>query len=343
MVQDSGLVRRTTCAITAILAMHACAPEMASSPDDEPSDGKDDLWNPNQRVLLPFPAGADVRITQTFHGELSHKGKEAYAVDFLADVGTPIAAARAGMVIATRSDSTRGCPDKSCLEDANYIIVDHGDGTLARYYHLAKDGVDVKVGQTVCRGAVIGRTGNTGFSTGPHLHFDIMNLYGDTVPVLFEEIADAQQASLPRSLGGKRLHGVPYPGAVLASNNDPTQCRTVQPSRCDDIFIHFGVRITSETSCKSVRFDQEYPFEGIVYGDYNRVLIHWTNAGEWKQACVKVDRVDDTHGTFKTTLVWPKAGHRGDTFLMVQGARASGTGCDYAWGTEEAIELIVTD
>lgn len=55
----------------------------------------------------------------------------------------------------------------------NYVIIDHGNGYRTRYHHMAKGSVTVKKGQVVKAGQVIGRMGNTGYSTGRHLHFDI--------------------------------------------------------------------------------------------------------------------------------------------------------------------------
>lgn len=122
---------------------------------------------------LPFEQGSEFEVIQAFHGTLSHKGKDAYAVDFDLPEGTPVVAARKGLVVFIKEDSDQGGPDASYRELANNVIVAHTDGTLARYVHLQKGGVKVGLGDWVEMGEVLGLSGNTGYSTRPHLHFDV--------------------------------------------------------------------------------------------------------------------------------------------------------------------------
>jgi murein DD-endopeptidase MepM/ murein hydrolase activator NlpD len=82
-------------------------------------------------------------------------------VDIVVDLGTPVRAAAAGRVADLGYNANYG----------NYIILSHGDGLQTLYGHLS--GFTVTIGQTVAQGAVIGKSGNTGYSTGPHLHFGI--------------------------------------------------------------------------------------------------------------------------------------------------------------------------
>jgi murein DD-endopeptidase MepM/ murein hydrolase activator NlpD len=70
-------------------------------------------------------------------------------------------------------DSGVGGPDRKFENSANYILVRHNDGTLANYAHLSKGGSNVKPGQIVEAGDLIGFSGNTGFTSGPHLHFSV--------------------------------------------------------------------------------------------------------------------------------------------------------------------------
>ncbi|MGJ4728228.1 peptidoglycan DD-metalloendopeptidase family protein [Luteimonas sp. SDU101] len=121
----------------------------------------------------PLPS-APLRIQQAWGGSHSHRDAEnRYAVDFAAPVGTPVVAARDGLVIQAEAayGEADGEDEASLLARANFIRVLHDDGTMALYAHLQTGGVLVRPGERVRRGQSIGRSGNTGLSTAPHLHF----------------------------------------------------------------------------------------------------------------------------------------------------------------------------
>jgi murein DD-endopeptidase MepM/ murein hydrolase activator NlpD len=125
---------------------------------------------------LPFGVGQERRVIQGFGGGFSHTGSQHYAVDFDAPEGTPILAAREGLVVAANALSaghgaTRDWQDYTRM---NFILVRHDDGTLGEYLHLQHGGVRVKAGTRVHRLDFIGLSGNTGFSNVPHLHFHVM-------------------------------------------------------------------------------------------------------------------------------------------------------------------------
>ena len=138
---------------------------------------------------LPYPTGQSFPVSQGFHGKYSHNGGDCYSIDFKMPEGSPIHAARAGTVVGVKDDSSVGGSDKKFEWDANYILVQHSDGTLGHYVHLQKSGVKVKIGDTVQTGQLIGLSGNTGHSTGPHLHFAVFKAQTgkqrETIPVKF--------------------------------------------------------------------------------------------------------------------------------------------------------------
>lgn len=113
------------------------------------------------------------RIDQGFGGSFSHGDPQnRYAVDFAADIGTPVLAAREGTVMQVESDFEKASLNRERFGGrANFIRILHDDGTMALYAHLKSEGVLVRVGQRVRAGQKIGLSGNTGFTTGPHLHF----------------------------------------------------------------------------------------------------------------------------------------------------------------------------
>ncbi|MEV5533676.1 M23 family metallopeptidase [Streptomyces prunicolor] len=101
--------------------------------------------------------------------------------DFAVASGTNVVAAHGGTVVKAGGN---GAGDGAAY--GNAIVIKHGNGTYSQYAHLSR--IDVKVGQVVSTGQHIARSGNTGNSTGPHLHFEIRTTanYGSAIdPVAF--------------------------------------------------------------------------------------------------------------------------------------------------------------
>jgi len=150
---------------------------------------------------LPLARGKAYKVGQGYNGEFSHNGPQTFALDFLMDEGQPVHAARDGLVVQAVSRHWRGGPSRDYRDKANFIRVLHDDGTTGVYIHLKKDGVRVKVGQRVARGERIGDSGNTGFSTRPHLHFDVRVATGSsnykTVPTRFRTALGVQRTLRP--------------------------------------------------------------------------------------------------------------------------------------------------
>lgn len=135
---------------------------------------------------LPYKKGLAYLVSQAYLGAVSHR--ESYAIDFKMDEDTPILAARDGIVAEIKENSNWGCPTQDCAADGNYVLILHSDGTFAGYWHLRYRGVVVKVGDRVAAGQLIGYSGNTGWSSGPHLHFEVFRPTYDgkeTIPTFF--------------------------------------------------------------------------------------------------------------------------------------------------------------
>ena len=159
---------------------------------------------PDDRVTyeLPYAPGYAYWIVQGCNGEFSHQGQSAY--DFDLPSGSAVHAARAGRVIRVKQDSDRHGSDPSYGADANLIWIEHSDGTIGRYLHLERGGAEVELGQQVRAGQRIGRSGNTGFSRAPHLHFDVAHPDAEvramrTVPTRFHTDAGARVELTPHT------------------------------------------------------------------------------------------------------------------------------------------------
>lgn len=122
---------------------------------------------------LPFASGMSVRVGQGYNGGLSHKGLSAYAIDFSVPIGTPIYAAREGEVVGVDVSNNRGGASPAYRPYMNYVTIKHSDGTLGNYYHLKQGGSAVRIGERVKKGQLIAYSGNTGYTTAPHLHFSV--------------------------------------------------------------------------------------------------------------------------------------------------------------------------
>eukprot|EP00943_MAST-04B_sp_MAST-4B-sp1_P002377 g2377.t1 len=132
--------------------------------------------------------GRCVQGNNCIHG--THKDSLKYAFDFDLDIGTPVVAAKDGVVVACCKKYTQGGVLKVLKARSNFIVLRHGDNTYTRYYHLKYDGVVVNAGDHVVEGEIIGYSGNTGFSTGPHLHFDCVdtcNLETSVFELVFDD------------------------------------------------------------------------------------------------------------------------------------------------------------
>jgi murein DD-endopeptidase MepM/ murein hydrolase activator NlpD len=151
--------------------------------------------NPNAKntglYFPPVSIDRYYRIDNGFFGLGGHKKITPYAIDINMPEGTPVYAARSGRVVRLKKDGRIGGPGMEFMKHGNYIQILHDDGSYSSYAHFRFNGTIVEVGQFVNQGEQIGYSGNTGVSTGPHLHFDIQVADGKggfrTVPWLFQD------------------------------------------------------------------------------------------------------------------------------------------------------------
>ena len=266
---------------------------------------------------IPFEMGTNVSLTQAFMGAFTHYGNGIYAVDFsgvYGDVeeGTPVVAYKSGIVKKIKEDSDVNCIDEGIdIEDcthSNHVIIDHGDFTFATYGHLQQNSVDVEVGDSVGSGHQIGRIGNTGYSTGPHLLLEVSNGWFRPVMPLFEVLRDIS-------------NGVPFSGLSVISNNSNQSLNEVfSYSHCPlDTFNFRGVELTSEIPCSVAELDVNYSLTGMVLIEGNQLHVGlWERSSEeWNYYCVETNST----GHFSTNLVWPSNDHNDSGYLMLSVAR----------------------
>ena len=129
--------------------------------------------NFNYAYRIPYTSEEKFMVGQGYMGTWSHQ--DTYAIDWSMPEGTTLYAARAGKVIMVKEDSNEGGSEKSFIDKANYVTIGHLDGSKADYLHLQQNGALVKVGDIVKIGDPIGLSGNTGWSTEPHLHFQVFH------------------------------------------------------------------------------------------------------------------------------------------------------------------------
>jgi murein DD-endopeptidase MepM/ murein hydrolase activator NlpD len=128
---------------------------------------------------LPYGDSVSYSVLQGYGSRLSHRGPEYYTVDFGMPEGTLVYSAREGTVVNIEDRFNLSCWLSDCGRYANFVEIEHPDGTIGKYFHLQQNSVLVEPGQWVGRGEPIARSGDTGYSTTPHLHFGVYRTSGD--------------------------------------------------------------------------------------------------------------------------------------------------------------------
>ena len=159
------------------------------------SIGDNRILNKNYEFQLPFLPGFKVKICQSSDGpQFTHGKEKIHAVDFCAPEKTPIVAAKDGSVIEVVDNNTNQGKDQNLLGQENKIRLIHEDGLISEYAHIVTGSANVKIGDEVKAGQQIALLGNVGYSSGPHLHFEVTegsikltdrNLLYNVVPIKF--------------------------------------------------------------------------------------------------------------------------------------------------------------
>jgi len=173
---------RVSATLLACAAIASAAAVTAAATAATALGGHDDAYV----YRLPYGSGVGYPVLQGYGSRFSHRGTEFYTVDFRMGIGTPVFSAREGIVIEVESSHIEACWSEGCGALANRVIVRHADGSYAKYFHLAQGSVVVRPGQRVGRGQLLARSGNTGLTTTPHLHFGV-----------YVEIAGGEMQSIP--------------------------------------------------------------------------------------------------------------------------------------------------
>jgi murein DD-endopeptidase MepM/ murein hydrolase activator NlpD len=161
--------------------------KLAVDPSKIPGAGNGILAWPLDRIVItqyfgntPF-ASANPQV---------YNGKGHTGVDFAASIGTPVRAAKSGTVVGVaNTDLVRGC-----YSYGKWVMIKHFDGLSTLYAHLSLQ--TVSIGDSVDAGQVIGYSGNTGYTTGPHLHFGVYATQGVQITKLVSS-TNCRNATIP--------------------------------------------------------------------------------------------------------------------------------------------------
>jgi len=130
---------------------------------------------------LPWHAGTSMSLTQDCNDSCcsDHVGTDAYAWDFADGGAFAVVAPRGGTVTHVKINSTSGCGSISCENQANFLVIDHGDGTQSTFLHLQGFTLDpsVSCGAVVAQGQHLATAGTTGWSSGTHLHYQVSKVH----------------------------------------------------------------------------------------------------------------------------------------------------------------------
>jgi len=241
------------------------------------------------KIKLPYMLGRSFEVFQGNAGNFSHSNFNKYAWDFGLPEGTPVCAAAEGRVVRVKQDSSTGGTKPEFYGHANTVVIDHGNGLFTQYLHLKKDSAKVHEGDLVRAGQEIAASGNTGFSSVPHLHFQVQDATGQSLPCKFEDVPG---------------DGIPRQGVAYKSANDGSGCSTyaAESKLPLDAFERNNILLTeANLPAHLLAADQVYHLKGRVKTKSNRVAIFLMGSRGGK-ALLSVFAPVKSDGTFDAEL-----------------------------------------
>jgi murein DD-endopeptidase MepM/ murein hydrolase activator NlpD len=160
--------------------------EFAIDPGRLPDAGSVLAWPLKSVLITQFFGNTSFAQTNAYNGN-GHNG-----IDFRASVGTPVLSALTGTVQGTGNTDLQN----GCYSYGKWVLIRHNNGLATLYAHLSS--ITVSAGEQVRTGDIIGLSGNTGYSTGPHLHFTVFASEGVGVHQ-FSKSINCKNVSIPLS------------------------------------------------------------------------------------------------------------------------------------------------
>jgi len=178
---------KTVYLILLVLALSSCGDKESSVINNDTTECR--TGYPEQSTAeynLPYIPNSEFVVGQgnCTNGSHTVNTDQAYAYDIDMPIGTNIVASKAGTVavVVENFQENNNTPGQE-----NYLIIQHNDGTITGYYHLTQNGILVEVGNSISQGDIVAQSGNTGDSSGPHLHFEAALCEDcETLPVNFK-------------------------------------------------------------------------------------------------------------------------------------------------------------
>jgi hypothetical protein len=188
-------------------------------------------------IRLPYPNGVSYQVTQTpgiyetCPGNSHCTQPDYWAYDFGLFTGNTVSAVHTGTVIRAQFGNTAGGCSSAYQYDANYVVLDHGDGYSSIYWHLQYNSAQVSLNQLVYQGHPLGGADTTGWACGTHLHFAVETTppasvnVTDSVQVIFDDAGEPGYGTSPVS-GNRNQFSAQYLGGSEWVTLSPGQRHT---------------------------------------------------------------------------------------------------------------------